>query len=168
MTKTKKKERSALITNLMDVSVDTGSGRLRTHTNALVLSDRGPDEKTGARYRVHGFRNEAGNPTFDMVVPSFEWTIEPQIYAFQQVPRHFALCFAGDPKLRIELFADFANDAPLDVERWDDDTSWGDVLLRKVLRYYHAPYIVLGQQFVAEKARAALGVESIDAVEGGA
>lgn len=163
MKKKAKKERSVLITNLMDVSVDTGSVRLRTHTNALLLSDRGPDDGENTRYRAYGFRNEAGNPTFDMIVPSFDWSIEPQSYQ-----RHFVLRFADAPRLRLELFTDFANEAPLDVERWDDGLSWQDALLRKVLRYYHAPYIVLGQQLDADKARAALGVESIDAVEGGA
>lgn len=156
-------ERSVLITNLMDVSVETAFGKFRTHTNALVLSDLGPDNLTGPRYRAHGFYNEAANLTFDMVVPSFDWSIEPQSY-----PRHFALCFANAPALRLELFTDFANDAPPDVESWNDGLSWQDALLRKVLRYYHAPYILLGQQFDADKTRGALGVVSIDDVEVGA
>jgi len=153
-------ERIALITNLLDVSIDTGFGKVKTHTNALVLSDRGPDDQTGARYRMHGFRNEAGNPTFDMVMPSFDWSIEPQAYQ-----RKFALCFAGKPGPTIELYTDFANDLPLDIERLDltDKTrsAWGDLLLRKVLRYYHAPHIVLGQQLDADRARDALGVEGV-------
>lgn len=153
-------ERIALITNLLDVSIDTGFGKVKTHTNALVLSDQGPDDQTGARYRMHGFRNEAGNPTFDMVIPSFDWSIEPQSFR-----RKFALCFAGKSGPPIELYTDFANDLPLDIERLvlTDNTrsTWGDLLLRKVLRYYHAPYIVLGQQLDADRARDALGVEGV-------
>lgn len=153
-------ERIALITNLLDVSIDTGFGKVQTHTNALVLSDRGADDKTGARYRMHGFRNEAGNPTFDMTIPSFDWSIEPQTYR-----RKFALCFAGKTGPTIELYTDFANDLPLDIERLEltDKTrsTWGDLLLRKVLRYYHAPYIVLGQQLEADRVCAALGVERV-------
>jgi len=150
-------ERIVLITNLLDVSIDTGFGSVRTPTNALVLSDRGPKDGTGARYRMHGFHNEAGNPTFDLTLPSFDWTIEAQTYR-----RSFALCFVGKvPK--IMLSTDFANDLPLDIERMDrTDVGWADVLLRKVLRYYHAPYIVLGQQLDADRAREVLGVESVD------
>jgi hypothetical protein len=153
-------ERIVLITNLLDVSMDTGFGKMRTHTNALVLIDRGPDDKTGTRYRAHGFCNEVGNPTFDMALPSFDWSIESKSFR-----RAFVLCFAGEPGPRIELAADFTNDAPLDIERWDrpDGTQdvWGDVLVRKVLRYYYAPYIMLGRQFTAESARKTFGVERI-------
>jgi hypothetical protein len=39
--------------------------------------------------------------------------------------------------------------------------EWNDTLLRKVLRYYHAPYFILGQQVEAEKIRKALRVESV-------
>jgi hypothetical protein len=148
-------ERIVLITNLTDVSIDTSFGKVLTHTNALVLSDRGPDDKSGARYRAHGFRNEAGNPTFDLILPSFDWTIEPQSFK-----RSFVLCFAGEPGPRIGLLTDFANDEPLDIEQWTG-RGWGDALLLKVLRYYHAPYIVLGQQLDAAQARKALGVESV-------
>ena len=152
-------ERIALITNLLDVSIDTGFGKVKTRTNALVLSDRGADDQTGARYRMHGFRNEAGNPTFDMIIPSFDWAIEPQSFR-----RRFALCFAGKLGPPIELYTDFGNDLPLDIERLDlteSNRRWGDLLLRKVLRYYHAPYIVLGQQLDADRARDALGVEGV-------
>jgi hypothetical protein len=150
------KERGVLITNLNDVSIDTGFGKVRTHTNALVLSDRGPKDDTGARYRAHGFHNEAGNPTFDLTLPSFDWTIEPQSYK-----RAFVLCFAGQANPRIVLTTDFANEEPLDIVSLDRP-DWGDLLLRKVLRYYHAPYIVLGQQLDADQAREVLGVEGID------
>ena len=148
-------ERNVLITNLLDVSIDTSFGRVRTHTNALVLSDRGPDDKTGARYRAHGFRNECGNPTFDLTLPSFDWSIESKSFR-----RAFALCFAGVPGPKIELAANFTNDEPLDIEK-DLPKSWGDVLMRKVLRYYYAPYIVLGQQLEAEHVRKVLGVEMV-------
>jgi hypothetical protein len=33
--------------------------------------------------------------------------------------------------------------------------------MRKVLRYYHAPYVVLGQQFDVETVRKVFGVEGI-------
>lgn len=157
-------ERIVLITNLFEVSLDTSFGKARTPTNALILFDRGPDDDTGARYRAQGFRNAAENPTFDLTLPSFDWSIESQSYK-----RSFALCFAGTtpgtlgPK--IWLSTDFANDAPLDIESWElresDGHTWGDMLLRKVLRYYHAPYIVLGQQHDADQARKALGVVGI-------
>jgi hypothetical protein len=156
-------ERYVLITNLLDVSIDAGFGKVRTHTNALVLTDQGAGSD-GPRYRLHGFYNECGHLTFDMLLPSFDWTIEPQEYK-----RAFMLCVAGGagkPAAKIELLTDFANDQPLDIERFDvtDDnrSTWGELLFRKVLRYYHAPYIVLGQQFEADKARQALGVESVD------
>jgi len=153
-------ERVVLITNLLDVSIDTRSGKVRTHTNALVLSDLGANDDSGARYRAHGFRNEAGNPTFDLTLPSFDWTIEPQAYT-----RCHVLCFAGKSAPKITLTTDFANDEPLDIERLDrTDNRWGDLLLRKVLRYYHAPYIVLGQQLDADQARRALGIESVDEI----
>ena len=155
-------ERIVLITNLLDVSVDAGFGEVRMHTNALVLTDRitGSD---GPRYRLHGFYNECGHLTFDMVLPSFDWTIEPQEYK-----RAFMLCVAGaagKSSAKIKLYTDFANDEPLDIERFDvtdDNRDWSGLLLRKVLRYYHAPYIILGQQFDADKARHVLGVESVD------
>ena len=152
-------ERAVLITNLYDVSIETSFGRVGTHTNALVLSDRGPDEKTGPRYRAYGFRNEAGNPTFDLVLPSFEWTIEPQSYR-----RAFVLCVVGEPSARMTLTTDFANDLPLDIERLEGEDArrgWSDLLLRKVLRYYHAPFIVLGQQHRTELARQAFGVKGV-------
>ena len=98
-----------------------------------------------------------------MVLPSFDWSIEPQAYK-----RAFVLVVAGSPSVRIELHTDFANDDPIDIERLEvtDENrgAWADVLLRKVLRYYHAPYIVLGQQLDSDKARLVLGVESIDSV----
>ena len=150
-------ERTVLITNLLDVSIDTGFGKVCTHTNALVLSDRGADDRTGARYRAHGFHNEAANPTFDLVLPSFDWTIEPQTYR-----RAFVLRFADAAGPLIHLATDFANDLPLDVERWEGDRrDWSDELLRKVLRYYHAPYFVIGQQLDADQARRALGVVGV-------
>lgn len=112
---------------------------------------------------MQGFYNEAGHLTFDMVLPSFDWTIESQEYK-----RAFVLCVAGragTSSVKIELLTDFANEEPLDIERFDvtDDNrgTWGDMLLRKVLRYYHAPYIILGQQIEADKARKALGIESV-------
>lgn len=155
-----KKERLVLITNLLDASIATSFGKVRTHTNALVLTDQGT-ESSGPRYRVHGFHNEAGNLTFDMVLPSFDWTIEPQSYK-----RLFHLVVAGDPGVRIELATDFANDESLDIVQRDvTDENRGelsDTLLRKVLRYYHAPYFIIGQQVDADKARQALGVEGVD------
>ena len=156
-------EHIVLITNLRDVSIDAGFGKVCTHTNALVLTDRGAGSD-GPRYRMHGFYNECGHLTFDMVLPSFNWTIEPQEYK-----RRFVLCVAGasgKSPAKIELLTDFANDEPLDIERFDvtdnNRESWGVRLSRKVLRYYHAPYIVLGQQFEADKVRQALGVKSVD------
>ena len=155
-------EHIVLITNLLDVSVDAGFGEVRMHTNALVLTDRiaGSD---GPRYRLHGFYNECGHLTFDMVLPSFDWTIEPQEYK-----RAFMLCVAGaagKPSAKIKLYTDFANDEPLDIERFNvtdaNRGTWGELLTRKVLRYYHAPYFILGQQIEASKARRALGVESV-------
>lgn len=150
-------ERLVLITNLIDVSIDTTFGMVRTRSNALVLLDRGSEE-SGPRYRIHGFHNEAANLLFDMFLPSFEWTIEPQSYK-----RAFVLRVAGTPDARFELHTDFANDEPLDIEHWDEPSkgSWADELLRKVLRYYHAPYFILGQQFEADKTRQLLGVESV-------
>ena len=59
---------------------------------------------------------------------------------------------------------DFANDLPLDIERLEGQIAWrgwGDILMRKVLRYYHAPYFILGQQFETERTRKALGVEGV-------
>jgi len=152
-------ERTVLITNLLDVSIETGFGNVVTHTNALVLLDRGPDEKTGPRYRAYGFHNEAANPTFNLVLPSFDWTIEPQSYR-----RAFALCIVGQPGPRMMLTTDFANELPLDIERLEGEAAqrgWGDMLVRKVLRYYHAPYFILGQQLDTELARRALGVEGV-------
>ena len=155
-------EHIVLITNLMDVSIDAGFGTVRTHTNALVLTDRSAGSD-GPRYRMHGFYNECGHLTFDMVLPSFDWTIEPQEYK-----RRFMLCVAGasgKPPARIELLTDFANDETLDIERFDvteDNRDWSGRLFRKVLRYYHAPYIVLGQQLNADEVRQALGVASVD------
>jgi hypothetical protein len=100
-----------------------------------------------------------------MVLPSFDWAIEPQAYR-----RSFALVVAGSPSVRIELHTDFANDEPLDVELFEatDENrgAWSDALMRKVLRYYHAPYIILGQQFEADKARLVLGVESVETTQG--
>lgn len=152
-------ERYVLITNLMGVTVDTGFGKVRLRSNALALNDRGAGSD-GPRYRLYGFHNETGNLTFDMVLPSFDWAIEPQQYQ-----RHFVLCVAGDPSVKIGLETDFANNEPLDIERFDvtDDNrgTWGELLMRKVLRYYHPPYFILGQQIEASKARRALGVESV-------
>lgn len=152
-------ERTVLITNLLDVSIETGFGRVTTYTNALALSDRGPSENSGPRYRATGFHNEAANPTFDLVLPSFEWTIEPQSYR-----RSFALCIAGQPGPKLMLSTDFANDLPLDIELLEGEEArrgWGDLLVRKVLRYYHAPYFVLGQQLDTVLARKALDVEGV-------
>lgn len=152
-------QRTILITNLLDVVVETPAGNVLTPSNALALHDRGPDERTGPRYRAYGFRNEAGNPTFDLVLPSFDWAIEPLSYG-----RAFMLCVAGLPDLKLRLTTDFANDLPLDIERLEGEDArfgWGDMLLRKVLRYYHAPYIVLGQQLETTRARAMLGVEGV-------
>ena len=149
-------ERTVLITNLMDVSIETSFGNVRTHTNALALLDQGP-ESTGPRYRAYGFHNEAANPTFDLMLPSFEWSIEPQSYH-----RAFALCIAGQPGARMILTTDFANELPLDIERFEGEAAsrgWGDLLVRKVLRYYHAPYFILGKQFSTEDARRVWRVE---------
>ena len=62
-------ERTVLITNLLDVSIETGLGNVMTYTNALVLSDRG-DQEFGPRYRACGYHNEAINPTFTLMLPS--------------------------------------------------------------------------------------------------
>lgn len=157
-------EHVVLITNLIDAFVDTPFGKVRMHANALVLFDRGP-EGNGPRYRAHGFHNEATNLIFDMVLPSFDWSIEPQSYK-----RAFVLVVAGAPSVKIELHTDFANDEPLDVVRFEvtDENygAWSDALLRKVLRYYHAPYVILGQQFEADKVRGVLGVESVEKMQG--
>lgn len=157
-------ERVVLITNLLDVVVDTDFGKLLVNANALVLFDRGDDE-SGPRYRVHGFRNEAANLLFDMVLPSFDWTVEQQ----SRNKRAFVLCVAGRRPVRLTLHTDFTNDAPLDVQQCDvtdaNRGAWAATLVRKVLRYYHAPYFIVGQQVEADKARQVLGVES---VEGGA
>lgn len=152
-------ERTVLITNLLDVVIDTGVGKVMTHTNALALCDRGPDERTGPRYRAHGFHNEAGNPTFDLMLPSFDWAIEPQSYR-----RAFALCFAGQPGPCMMLTTDFANDLPLDIVRLEGEDArrgWSELLVCKVLRYYHAPYFVIGQQVETALARKALNVEGV-------
>ena len=151
------KERTVLITNLLDVVFDTSAGKVMTHTNALVLCDRGPDAGSGPRYRAYGFSNEASNPTFDLVLPSFDWSIEPQSYQ-----RAFALCFAGQPGPCMMLTTDFANDLPLDIVRLEGEDArygWGDLLMRKVLRYYHAPYFLIQQQIETAVARKRLGVE---------
>jgi hypothetical protein len=157
-------EHAVLITNLLDALIDTPFGKVRMRANALVLFDRG-SKSSGPRYRIHGFYNEAANLTFDMVLPSFDWSIETQSYK-----RSFTLVVAGSPSVKIELHTDFANDEPLDIERWDmtdeNRDAWSDALLRKVLRYYHAPYIVLGQQFETDVARLALGVESVEKLRG--
>ena len=150
-------ERTVLITNLLDVSIETGFGNVMTHTNALVLLDRGAKENSGPRYRAYGYHNEAANPTFSLMLPSFEWTIEPQEYR-----RAFALCVDGAP--RMMLTTDFANELPLDIARFEGAVAsrdWGDLLMRKVLRYYHAPYFILGQQLETERARKVLGVEGV-------
>ena len=153
-------ERTVLITNLLDVVIDTSIGKITTHTNALVLFDRGSDDRygpSGPRYRAYGYRNEASNPTFDLMLPSFDWSIEPQSYR-----RAFTLCVAAQPHMT--LMTDFANDLPLDIERLEgEDARRGltDLLMRKVLRYYHAPYFVIGQQVETELARKALGVEEV-------
>ena len=157
-------EHIVLITNVLDAHVDTPFGKACMHTNAIVLFDRGP-EGSGPRYRARGFRNEAGNLIFDVVLPSFDWSIEPQSYR-----RAFVLVVAGSPSVRIELHTDFANDEPLDVERFEvtseNRNAWSDALLRKVLRYYHAPYVILGQQLDVDKVRQALGVESVEKMRG--
>lgn len=144
-----------LITNLFSVAIDTGFGCVYTHTNALILSDRGPENTTlGARYRMHGFHNEAANPTFDLVMPSFNWKIEPQSHK-----RSFILSFVDAAGPKILLTTDYANDVPLDIERLDRTARWSDLLVRKVLRYYYDPYFILGQPFDADRARQTLGVE---------
>jgi len=150
-------EKTVLITNLLDLTVDAGGCKVRTHANALVLWDRGSDEKSGPRFRALGFHNEAGNPTFDIMLPSIDWSIEPQSYW-----RSFVLTVAGLPGVRLVLTTDYTNDLPLDIERLEGAgarTGWSDLLLRKVLRYYHAPYFILGQQVETERARRTLGVE---------
>ena len=152
-------ERTALITNLMNVSIPTPAGKVQTHTNALVLFDRGPD-RGPAPYRMYGFQNEAGNPTFDMVIPSFEWSIDPLVVRPGTPTRNFVLTVAK-MDLQIELHTDFANDQPLDIEHFHGEHNWSDLLLRKVLRYYHAPYIMLGQQHDADHARYVFGVEVV-------
>ena len=149
------KERIVLITNLSDVSIETSFGKICTHANALVLSDLG-GESSGPRYRAHGFHNEAANPTFDLVLPSFDWTIEPQ----PSYRKGFVLCVAGKDAPRLLLTSDIWNEEPLDIVQMErTDASWSDLLTRKVLRYYHAPYFVLGRTVDADKAREALGVE---------
>ena len=149
-------ERSVLITNLLDVSIETGLGHVTTHTNALMLLDQGA-KSSGPRYRVYGYHNEAANPTFSLMLPSFEWAIDPQEYR-----RSFALCIDGAP--RMMLTTDFANELPLDIKCFEGEIAcrgWGDMLMRKVLRYYNAPYFILGQQFETERTRKALGVEGV-------
>jgi hypothetical protein len=141
-----------LITNLMEVAV----GNVRTHTNALLLVDQGPDE-SGPRYRAYGFHNEASNLIFDVTLPSFKWSIEMQEYK-----RLFLLHVAGKEPVTFRLLTDFANDAPLDIEQLvEDGERFERQVLEKVLRYYHAPYILLGQQLRAELARKEFSVEPI-------
>jgi hypothetical protein len=150
-------KRTVLITNLLGVGINTGSHTITTHTNALVLLDRGPDDGNGSRYRMYGYHNEAGNPTFDLMLPSFNWTIEPQACR-----RSFTLLVEGLVGLRFVLASDFSNELPLDIERLEGEEAergWADLLMRKVLRYYHAPYFIIGRQLQTERARAALGVE---------
>jgi hypothetical protein len=157
-------ERTVLITNLLDVSIDTPFGRIGTRSNALVLEDRGSEEKTGPRYRAYGFRNEAGNSTFDLMLPSLKWTIEPQSYRRAFTLRIAEKPNAEKPDVQMTLTTDFANELPLDIECLEGEAarrSWEDLLLRKVLRYYHAPFIMLGQQHRTELARQAFGVEGV-------
>jgi hypothetical protein len=153
-------ERTVLITNLMNVSIPTAAGKVQTHTNALALFDRGKDSG-GPRYRMHGFQNEAGNMTFDMVIPSFTWSIDPLVIRPGWPTRNFILAI-DKLDLQIELHTDFANNLPPDVARFDGEhDDWSSLLLRKVLRYYHAPYIMLGQQHDADHARYVFGVEGV-------
>ena len=149
------KERIVLITNLFDVSIETSFGKITTHANAVVLSDSGGDG-SGPRYRVHGFHNEAANPTFDLVLPSFDWMIEPH----PSYKKGSVLSVAGNAELKILLTTDIWNEDPLDIVQMErTDASWSDLLTRKVLRYYHAPYFVIGRTVDADAAREALGVE---------
>lgn len=165
-----------LITNLDSVNI----GAVRTFTNALLLVDDG-ENHLGPRYRARGFHNEAGNPTFDVALPSIDYTVTQD-----PIPAAFAGMKVNSPESRgghftfkatkgaahspaavtLDLCADIGNELGLDVQRFEgpDDkgnliSSIWDVMVRKVVRYYHAPFIMLLQQHSATAVASALGVK---------
>lgn len=165
--------RCVLITNLGDVTI----GDIRTYTHALLLTDNeGRDMGRNGRFAARGFATEAGEPTFDMRLPSIDYTFE-----LEPVPDHIKAMggqvlsmrgtlrvknTGGDPigDVSIGLTSGSLLDGrPIDFETFAGDdrsprfyTSIWNRLQAKVAHYWDAPYIMLRQQARIEQVRGAL------------
>lgn len=144
------RERHVLFTNLDYVTVDS----VRTHTNALLLTDGPAMIGPGRRCELRGFGPDPAWPTFDRHVSSVEYEMFAAdssrtcvvIGDGDKRPRPLStgaiLRFAGGPEVRL-----IANDsdAPIDVVTIEGESDerpilrvWA-VLPAKVRQYWRAP-----------------------------
>jgi hypothetical protein len=166
--------RCGLITNLGAVTI----GDIRTYTHALLLIDtKGCDMARNGRFAARGFATEAGEPTFDMRLPSIDYTFE-----LEPVPDFIKNTggqvlstrgtlhvknTGGDPinDVSMVLACGSFDGRPIDFETFAGDDRDGrfypslwNRLQAKVAHYWDAPYIMLRRQARIEEVRGALEV----------
>lgn len=155
--------RYTLITNLDYVIV----GQVRTSSHALLVeSCEHPLMRGEARHQLRGFCTTPSVPTFDIDIPSYEFSLEDAASHNIMTLRH------GEDEptplmhgaimhipgfVDVQLIAGVNSRRGLDVKRYPDNTDigqvWADLEL-KVLEYWEAPNIMVPQWHPAATLRA--------------
>lgn len=163
--------RHVLFVNIDYVTV----GDVRTYSRALLLQqDEDPMEARGttARCRLRGFLTDPALPTFDLIVPNFD-------YELIRVPRPSWIPGQDDGEIRhavlggsgwrddIRLSSDVNSSMGVRTIRFPDDAQielvW-DGLVREVAAYWTAPAMPIRHFESADGVRRVLGVTSRDPV----
>lgn len=161
--------RHVLFVNIDYVTV----GDVRTYSRALLLQqDEDPLKARGtaARCRLRGFLTDPALPTFDLIVPSFD-------YDLVRVPRPSWIPGEDDGEIRhavlggqgwrddISVSSSINSSMGIKTVRFPDDSQIESVwfsLVREVAAYWTGPAMPIKHYESSDMVRRALGVASRD------
>ena len=175
MTKAKIENRYTLLTNL-DYVVASG---VRTYTSALlVVREPSPFDERRPRHLIRGFRTQASLPTFDLEVPSDEFTLvdahNPSFLVASEASgepprpllREAIVRWAGmERHPDVSLVVDVNSPHGIDVHRFAAETPilqvWA-VMERKIIQYWTAPFFPIVDTLPIDRVREALEIAPIE------
>ena len=136
-----------LLTNIDGVSI----GNVHTHSRALLLWDN----------QARGFLYNRVTPSFNVWLASLEYTIEPlevNGLPLRAADLRLATRDAEGVTLRLMLCTD--NDDPVNVTTFETaspEQIW-EVLDRRIVAYWQAPYFLESRQVSIHDARRTVGI----------
>lgn len=136
-----------LFTNIDGISI----GDVHAHAHALLLADK----------RARGFLYNSVTPTFAVQLASLEYQVKPVECA--GTPLRGIDLVVSTPSSHLELRVNLTNgnDDPINITAFDRDRSYEEiwnVMNRRIVAYWTAPYFLESRQVSIHDARQHVGI----------